>query len=223
MTADDFGALLVARYSCRGYLPDPVPQEVIAAVLRDAQAVPSWCNSQPWQVTVCGTEETDRLRAALTEAAQSGAHTGSDVTFPTAYEGIYRDRRRTCGWQLYGAVGVEKGDRAGSARQSAENFRLFGAPHMMLVKTPKALGPYGVLDCGAFVTAVLLGLTARGLGGNAMASVAGFSPLLRDWFDVAADRDVLCGIAFGHPDPNHPANGFRTERAPQAEVVDWRW
>jgi hypothetical protein len=103
-----------------------------------------------------------------------------------------------------------------------ENFRLFGAPHFLLITTPKALGPYGVLDCGAFVTAVLVGLAAKGLGGIAMASVAGFSPFLRDWFEVGAERDVLCGIGYGRPDPEHAANGFRTTRAGLDEVVRWR-
>ncbi|MDJ0820479.1 MAG: nitroreductase [Paracoccaceae bacterium] len=218
---DAFAQLLRARYSCRGFLPDPVDQTLIDAALSDAQHVPSWCNSQPWQVTACGREETDRLRAALYDHATKGA-AQSDIPFPTAYENEYRDRRRTCGWQLYEAVGVEKGDRAGSAKQMMENFRFFGAPHFLLVTTPKALGPYGVLDCGAFVTAVLLGLQARALGGIAMASVAGYAPFLRDWFGIAEDRDVLCGIACGLPDPEHPANRFRTERAAPAEVVDWR-
>ncbi len=218
-----FAALLEARYSCRGYLDKPVPDDVIDAVICDARQVPSWCNSQPWHVIACSKAETDRLRAALSAHVHAaGGHGDSDVPFPAAYEGVYKERRRVCGWQLYGAVGVEKGDRAGSARQSLENFRLFGAPHFLLVTTPKALGPYGVLDCGAFVTGVLLGLAARGLGGIAMASVAGLSPVLRDWFEVAPDRDVLCGIACGWPDPDHPANGFRTTRAPLDEIMERR-
>lgn len=215
------GALLRSRASCRGYLPEPVGRDVIAQVLRDAQQVPSWCNSQPWHVVACEAEETARLAEALYEHVAQAGH-ASDIAFPTAYEGAYQARRRECGWQLYEAVGVEKGDRVGSARQMRENFRLFGAPNFLLITTSKALGPYGVLDCGAFVTAVLLGLEARGLGGIAMASVAGFSPFMRDWFDVPEERDVLCGIALGHPDPDHPANKFRTTRAPEAEVVEWR-
>ncbi|MDU8910407.1 nitroreductase [Aestuariicoccus sp. MJ-SS9] len=221
MTFEAFDALLAARHSCRAFRPDPVPRATIDDILTTARQVPSWCNSQPWQVIACGAEETDRLRDALYAHAARAAH-ASDIPFPDRYEGVYRDRRRACGWQLYEAVGVEKGDRAGSARQMMENFRFFGAPHFLLITTPKDLGPYGVLDCGAFVTAVLLGLQAKGLGGIAMASVAGFSPFLRDWFGVADDRDILCGIALGHPDPDHPANGFRTVRAATGEFVDWR-
>ncbi|MCB1333694.1 MAG: nitroreductase [Roseivivax sp.] len=217
-----FRTLLDARYSCRGYLADPIPRPLVESALQDAQRVPSWCNSQPWHVTLCGAEETERLRGALYAHALSAGHQ-SDVPFPAAYEGIYKDRRRVCGWQLYDAVGVEKGDRAGSGRQMMENFRLFGAPHFLLVTTPRALGAYGILDCGAYVTALTLALQERGIASVPMASVAGYAPFMRDWFSIADDRDILCGIAFGRADPDHPANAFRTERAPLAEAADWRW
>lgn len=219
--AETLGRILRARYSCRAFLPDPVPRELIEGALTDAQHVASWCNSQPWQVHACGAEETARLADALYAHALEAPH-DSDIPFPARYEGAYKERRSTCGWQLYEAVGVRKGDREASARQMRENYRFFGAPHFLLITTPKALGAYGVLDCGAFVTAVLLGLEARGLGSIAMASSAGFSPFMRDWFAVPGDRDILCGIACGRADRDHPANAFRTGRAAPDDVVAWR-
>lgn len=218
---DTLRDILQSRWSCRAFTAEPVPQALIDTALADAQHVPSWCNSQPWQVIACSAAETDRLRAALHAHTETASH-HSDIPFPTAYEGVYKGRRRDCGWQLYEAVGVRKGDRAASTRQMRENFRFFGAPHLLLITTPKALGAYGVLDCGAFVTAVTLTLQARGLASCAMASVAGYAPFLRDWFGIAEDRDLLCGIALGWPDPHHPANGFRTTRAAPQDVVDWR-
>ncbi|MCT4557466.1 MAG: nitroreductase [Pelagimonas sp.] len=220
--AHAFGGLLRARFSCRAYRDDPVPRAVIQAALADAQHVPSWCNSQPWKACVTGASETARLAQALFEHSGTAPH-ASDLPFPARYEGAYQDRRRTCGLQLYEAVGVEKGDRVASARQMRENFRLFGAPHFVLITSPKNLGTYGALDCGAYVTALLLALQARGVASIPMASVAGFSPFMRDWFAVEEDRDVLCGVAFGYADLDAPANGFRTDRAAQDEVVDWRW
>ena len=219
--AEILGAVLRARFSCRAYRSEPVPRALIEGALADAQHVASGCNSQPWQVIACGAEETARLAGALYEHAARASHQ-SDIPFPPRYEGVYKTRRSECGWQLYAAVGVEKGDRAGSAAQMRENFRFFGAPHFLLITTPKALGAYGVLDCGAYVTAVLLGLQARGLGSIAMASVAGFSPFVRAWFGIAEDRDILCGIALGWPDRDHPANAFRTSRAAPEEVITWR-
>lgn len=32
---------------------------------------------------------------------------------------------------------------------------------------------------------------------------------------------ILAGISFGYADSEHPANGYRTARAPLSEVVTW--
>lgn len=53
-----------------------------------------------------------------------------DVAWPSEYRGVYQARRRECGWGLYESLGIGKGDRAASAAQAAENFRMFGAPHV---------------------------------------------------------------------------------------------
>lgn len=221
MTLDDLDALMAARHSCRAFRPDPVPRDVIARIVATAQRVPSWCNAQPWQLTITGGAETDRFRAALSEAAMQGMH-APDIPFPEGYSGIYRDRRRTCGWALYDAVGVEKGDRAGSAREMMKNFELFGAPHVAIVTSPKELGTYGALDCGGFVTAFAVAAQAAGVASIPQAAIAGLSPVVRDWFGLPEDRLVVCAISFGYGDPDHPANAFRTERATPDDVIDWR-
>lgn len=70
----DFDALtriLAARHSCRAFRPDQVDRAEIEKILTAAQRVPTWCNSQPWQVVVTSGDETDRLRDALTAEAAS--------------------------------------------------------------------------------------------------------------------------------------------------------
>ena len=216
-----FDALMSRRHSCRGFRADPLPRQTIERIVATAQKVPSWCNSQPWQLVITTPPETDRLRDALFPLSQS-LRSEPDIDFPERYENVYADRRRTCGWALYKAVGVPKGDRAASARQMRENFRFFGAPHVALVTTPKALGAYGVLDCGAFVTAFMLAAEAHGVASIAQAALAMMAPKLRDHFQIAEDRDVLCAVSFGYTDPTHPANAFRTTRADADDVIDWR-
>ena len=127
MTLSDLNQLLTARHSCRAFRPDPVPKEQIEQILTSAARVPSWCNAQPWHVVLTSGEETDHFREAMQNEAMTGAP-APDLPFPTSYSGVYQDRRRACGWALYAAVGVERGDRAASARQMMENFSLFGAP-----------------------------------------------------------------------------------------------
>lgn len=123
-----FDALLERRFSCRGYLPGSVPMHIIETLLQMAQRTPSWCNSQPWQVHITQPAATERLRKRL--AASDLEDVQWDISPPSEYLGVYRERRRACGWQLYDSVGVKEGDRQASARQGAENFRFFGAPHV---------------------------------------------------------------------------------------------
>lgn len=218
---DSFADLLTRRHSCRAFLPDAVPDATITAILTAAQRVASWNNTQPWMVTLTRPAETDRLRAAMLDAAMS-APAGPDLPFPKRYDGIYKTRRSACGWQLYDAVGVEKGDRAASARQGMENFRFFGAPHVAVLTSPANLGPYGAVDVGAYVTAFMLAAEALGVATIAQAAIAPFADVLRQELDLPADRLVVCGIAFGFEDTAHPANSYRTPRADLSEVVTWK-
>jgi nitroreductase len=212
--------LLEARYSCRGFRPDPVPQETIERLLDLAQHAPSWCNTQPWRVIVTKGASTEQARRGLSDWAARNAP-APDIDFPERYEAVSLERRRECAWQLYDCVGVAKGDREASARQAAENFRLFGAPHLAVITTERALGTYGAVGCGVYVGNFLLAAQSLGIATIAQAAIAACAPFVRKHFGLGPDRLVLCGISFGYADAEHPANGFRTARAELADVVSW--
>ena len=208
--------LLTDRWSCRGFTDETVPRDVIERLLTIAQRTPSWCNTQPWQLVITSGEETKRLREALLASLDP---TRSDFDFPTSYNGVYRERRRESGWQLYEAVGVQKGDRDASAVQMLRNFEFFGAPHAAILTTDEDLGVYGAIDCGLYVDTFLLAAQALGLGACAQAALAACAPFLREYFALPDTRKVVCGIAFGYPYLHHPTNTYRTSRAPIEEVV----
>lgn len=213
--------LLAERHSCRAFLPGQVPRETLESVLRTAQRTASWCNSQAWQVTIASGKAADRVRDALVQAACAGKRAVSDFPTPAEYTGVYLERRRECGFQLYKAVGVERGDKAGYARQTLENFRLFGAPHVAILSSDPGLGVYGAVDVGGYVQVLLLALQAHGVAAIPQAALAGHSALLKELLGIAAQRLIVCGISFGYEDTSHVANSYRTTRAPLSEVVNW--
>ena len=213
---------LRTRFSCRRFLPEPVPRATVERVLRTAQMTPSWCNTQPWQIVLVSGDQADRLREKLTTHARSGAPANPDFAFPPRYEGIYRDRRKVCGVQLYQSLGIGKEDRAGAAEQALENFSFFGAPHLMLITTPENLGVYGAIDCGLYVSSFILAAREHGIDSIAQAALASYPDVLREHFGLPAERKLVCGLSFGYADQNHPVNAYRTERAELADVVDWR-
>lgn len=218
---DTLSQLLHTRYSCRAFAPEPVPRDVIERMLAAAQRTASWCNAQPWQVTVASGATLERLRSALHTAVQANAQT-SDLPWPREYRGVYQERRRECGWGLYEALGIAKGDRAASAQQTAKNFSMFGAPHVAVITSDEALGVYGAVDSGAYVANFMLAAHSLGVGTVAQAALAAYPDTLRDVLDIGADRHVVCAVSLGWPDLAHPANHFRTTRAAPATVVQWR-
>ena len=218
---DALSALLHTRYSCRAYRPEPLPRATIEQMLATAQRTASWCNAQPWQLHIASGATLARLRAALAAAVPTTPAT-PDLPWPREYRGVYQERRRECGWGLYEALGSAKGDREASARQAAQNFTMFGAPHVAIVSSDEALGVYGAVDCGAYVGSFMLAAHSLGVGSIAQAALAAYPGVLREVLGIGADRSIVCGISFGMADTAHPANQFRTTRAPASDSVVWR-
>ncbi|WP_050927574.1 nitroreductase [Aestuariivita boseongensis] len=218
---DTMDAVFSARFSCRAFKPDPVPRADIERIVALARRAPSWCNAQPWQLVITSGNETDAFRTAL-QAEIAQASNSPDIPFPEKYSGIYQDRRRTCGFQLYNAVGIDRGDRQGRADQMMRNFALFDAPHVAIVSSPAELGPYGAMDCGGFVTAFTTAAQALGIATIPQAAIASYAPFVHRHFEIGEDRLILCAISFGYADMDDPANAFRTDRAEVADIVDWR-
>jgi nitroreductase len=214
-------ALLASRWSCRGFLPHAVPAATLHRVLAIAQRTASWCNSQPWQLVITQPAATERFRTALYAHAKSSAPAAPDFAFPQEYQGKYLERRRDAGFRLYNAVGIGRADNQAKVQQSLENFRFFGAPHVAVISTDSKLGPYGAVDCGAYVANFLLCAHAAGIATIPQAAIAHHSDFVRQYLEIPDDRLVVCGISFGYADPAHPANAVRTGRASVEEAVSF--
>jgi nitroreductase len=217
-TAAALESILDGRYSCRGFRPDPVPDDVVRRLFGLAQRTASWCNSQAWQVHLVQGEGVAALADKLAARVLAGPE-APDIPGPARYEGAYQDRRRACGGALYTAVGIEREDKEGRLTQMLENFRFFGAPHTAIITAPTALGTYGVMDCGGYVANLLNAAEALGVNAIAQAAVAMYADVVRAELAIPEDRSIVCAFSFGYADPDHPANGFRTERADLSEVV----
>jgi nitroreductase len=215
----EFEEVVRSRYSCRKYLPEPVPRRTIEKILDVAQQTPSWCNCQPWQALLISGEAIDRFRSKLYAHAAQGNPARPDFPFPLRYEGIFRERRKVCGVQLYQALGIGREDKASAAQQSLENFRFFGAPHVALIATEEDLGVYGAVDCGLYVSNFMLAAQNLGVASIAQAALASYPDFIRDHFGLPPNRKFVCGISFGYANAEHPINDYRTGRSPVSESV----
>jgi len=222
MAEDRIGVLeelINERHSVRAFLPREVNHEIIKRVLEAAQRTASWCNSQPWQVLIVSGKARERFGKLIYAEAASGAANDFDFAPPREYVGVYQERRRESGYQLYDTLGISRGDRAAYTKQSLENYNFFGAPHVAIIHTNEPLGVYGAIDCGAYVANFMLAAQALGLGTVPQAALAHHAGLIRRHFKMPDDRRVVCGVSFGYADYAHKANSYRTSRASIAETV----
>ena len=103
----------------------------------------------------------------------------------------------------------------------AQNFRAFGAPVLMLVHTPKYMGPPQWSDIGMWLQTLMLLLREAGLDSCAQEAWAAYSPQVREMVEIPADHTFFCGMAIGYRDPEAPVNRFEVQRAPLEETTRW--
>ncbi|WP_254657101.1 nitroreductase family protein [Sphingobium fuliginis] len=60
------------RRSVRAFLPTPVPDALMQAVVDDARHAPSNANIQPWSVHIVSGAKRDELSKAMLEAEAAG-------------------------------------------------------------------------------------------------------------------------------------------------------
>ena len=212
---------LEKRFSCRKFKSNPVDDLILKNLLTDAQKTASWCNTQPWALDIVSGATLNGLSRSLVECAQRGDTTNPDIDFPKQYVGVFRDRRKVCGLQLYESVGIQKGDVEKTQEQLLDNFRFFGAPHAVFISTPIDLGLYGALDCGLFISSFMLLAQELGINTIAQAAVASYPDIVRQHLKLDPGRNLLCGISFGYGEDSHPVNLYRTEREKIENVANF--
>ena len=215
-TGQAVASALVTRRSVRGFLPTPVPRATIEAILALAARAPSGTNCQPWKVYVC----RGAVRAALTEdllaahAAQDGTHHEEYAYYPRHWRDPYLARRRKLGWDLYGLLGIAKGDRVATARQHARNYAFFGAPVGLFFTLDRDLEQGSWLDCGMFIQSVMVAARAFDLHTCPQAAFTPYHRIVRRHVGIPDGEILLCGMALGTIDPDARANALTTVREP---------
>jgi nitroreductase len=229
--------LLRQRRSVRDFKPDPVPADLLEAILADASQSPSWSNTQPCRLAIASGEFRDRLSREYCDAFDAsmaalgrgwsgklrlllGGEGRPDGDFETnfAYPEDLLPRRRATGFGLYKSLGIAREDRAARNRQMRRNFEFFGAPTVMFLFVHAGLREFSVLDAGILLQTVMLSAQARGLGTCAQGALTTWAGPARRAFAVPANFKLICGISIGYAS-EHPVNAFNPGRAPVQELL----
>lgn len=214
---------IATRRSVRAFLDTPVEREALTRILEKAQRSPSGGNTQPWHGIVLTGEPMQALFARIAQELpkRQAAFAPEYHIYPPQLDGAYEQRRRGVGEDLYGALEISRDNKAGRMMWFANNFRAFGAPVLMLVHTPRYMGPPQWSDIGMWLQTIGLLAREEGLDTCFQEAWAVYTPQIREMVDIPEDHIFFCGVAIGYRDRQAPVNNFTVARAPIDESVRW--
>ncbi len=210
-----------SRKSIRAFTDQPVSKETIEQILEVSQRAPSGTNTQPWHVYICAGEVRQAIiDDVLALAAEGKAAKYEDYDYyPPVWNDVHRDRRRGVGWGLYGLLGIEKGDREGSARQGARNFQFFDAPVGIFVTTDAYLGRGNWADTGMYIQTLMLAARGMGLDTCPQAAWIQFQEPIFRHLGIPDDQSLVTGMCLGYADDTAIENTLVSDREDIANVA----
>ena len=218
-------AAIISRRSIRRFLPEAVPRDVIENILRVAARAPSGTNTQPWQVHVITAAAkarlSTRIAAAYDDPVMAAQHTEEYAYYPREWVSPYVDRRRKVGWDLYGLLGIAKGDKAAMHAQHGRNYLFFDAPVGLIFTIDRIMEQGSWLDYGMFLQNIMVAARARGLDTCPQAAFTRFHRIIEEELQLSPQQQVVCGMSLGRADPAAIENTLVTDRAPVAEFTQF--
>ena len=217
--AETVDEALNTRRSIRAYLPKEVPQETIRHILEVGARAPSGTNIQPWHVWVVAGAAKAKLSKAVIAARDAGDEHFDYAYYPEKWTEPFISRRRKIGFDLYGLVGIEKGDKEAMWRQHTRNFTFFDAPVGLFFTFDRVLETGTWIDIGMFMQSVMVAARGQGLDTCPQAAWVGYHKIIRKELGIPDDHAFVSGMTLGYADLSKPENELVTEREPVAEFT----
>jgi nitroreductase len=210
----EYDEVVLGRRSIRGFKRDLVPKTLIREIIEMAMRAPSSLNTQPWNFYVVAGEPLDRIRAGNTERNLAGVPSSREFRSHGEYVGVHRERQIEIAKQLFGAMGIERHDKAGRQDWVLRGFRQFDAPLSIVVTFDRSIreGDIGPFDCGGVANALVNAAWSRGLGCVINSQGIMQSPVVREHAGIPDDQVIMICIAMGYPDESFPANAVVSRR-----------
>ena len=217
---DSVDEAISTRRSVRAFLPDPVDDETIKDLLRLASRAPSGTNMQPWKAYVTRGAVKDQIADSILNSGIRAEKIAWEEYkyYPDKFFEPYLGRRRTVGFALYEALGIERREVERMRAQHDRNFVFFDAPVGMIFTIDRRLNKGSWIDHGMFLQTLMVAARGRGLHSCPQAAFAPYHKQIRPVLNISDEEIVTCGMALGYEDTSKPENSFRTERAP---LEDW--
>jgi nitroreductase len=197
------------RMSVRAFKPDPVPGDLVRALLEAAALAPSGGNLQPWRVYALAGAPLAEFKALV--AATPMEEPEYEVYPPNLWDPL-RTRRYVCGEDLYASIGIGRDDRPARFRQLAKNTEFFGAPVGLFFCLDRKVGPPQWSDVGMYMQTFMLLAVEQGLATCAQEFWARYPQTVAKFVGLPDDHMLFSGMALGYADESQPINQWRTRR-----------
>ncbi|MGZ5842492.1 MAG: nitroreductase [Xanthobacteraceae bacterium] len=207
---------VASRYSCRAFLPTPVPKTIVGDILLRAARAPSAGNMQPWRVYALAGDPLAQLKALMAPrmAKELPKGEGTDYTiYPEPLTEIYKARRFEVGELLYKAIGIAREDKPGRYKQYALNYQFFGAPVALFFAREKSHGPAQWADIGGYLQTIALLARGHELHTCPQQAWVSFNRTIRSFLKLPDHLMIYSGMALGYEDSEAPINKWRSPRA----------
>ncbi len=214
---------VASRYSCRAFLPTPVPEKIVREIVELAARAPSAGNMQPWRVDVIAGSKLEALKDLLRpRMGELPRGEGTEYTiYPPEMNSTFRKRRFEVGELLYKSIDVPREDKPARYRQFARNYEFFGAPVGLFFSIDRALGVAQYSDMGGLIQTVMLLARGYGLHACAQQAWASWPKTVSGFLQLPEPLMLYSGMALGYEDAAAPINSWRAPRAPSAEFASF--
>lgn len=212
---------ILTRRSVRAFKPTPVPRATVEHILKVAARAPSGTNMQPWRVHVATGAPKAQITQEVLAAfdANEPGHDREHKYYPDKLRSPYIDRRRKVGWDMYGLLGIGKGDGAKMHAQHGRNFAFFDAPVGLFFTIDRDMEIGSWLDHGMFLENVMLAARGQGLATCPQAAWPPYHKIVGRILGFAPEEVLVCGMSLGYEDESAVVNSLRTERAALEDFV----
>lgn len=214
----DLFKAITERKSIRAFKPDPVPREKVEEILQWVTNAPSAINLQPWEFFVVMGEEKQRLSRRLIKSYKEKQISCSPGNVkPLADEFT---KRGVQSFQLMDPYLKEMGTEFNAfINEGSCNF--YGAPVAVILCLDNAFSKARLVDIGIALAYFVLVAQASGLTTCPIGLINAYADDIKEMLDIPDNKDVVIGVALGHPDLDSPVNRFKTPREGVDSFVKW--
>ena len=205
-----------SRIACRQFFDKPVDPAIVKELLERAARAASGGNLQPWNIYALTGKPLAEFKAIVQKRLEreNPLHAKTEYqVYPDPMFGAYKDRREEHGVQLYGSLGIDRGDLAARLVQFKKNFDFFDAPVALFITIDRRLGPGQWADLGGYIHALAFLARGYGLDTCPQEAWARLYDTVGAYLKLPDNEMLFCGMGIGYGDRKHKANDFRSPRA----------